>query len=174
MSRSSGPAADFVPPTERPVQVRPFAQFFMVFPMPGEPGNELAEFDLGPTPGGYLDLGLVTGGWIDGERLKARILTGFDYGVRRADDTHVPTLNLVCETEDGDRFLLSYRGQITNFSEFGKAARGEPGDVNRIDWKVMGTFSTSASAIDWLNRTQFVARGSLVPGGIHYWAYELD
>jgi hypothetical protein len=35
------------------------------------------------------------------------------------------------------------------------------------------TFHTSAPPIEWLNRTQVVARGSVVEGGVHYWAYQL-
>jgi hypothetical protein len=158
----------FEPPVERPVRVRPFAQFFMEFTVHGD-----AEYDLGPTPSGHLNLGVITGGWIAGDRLSGRVLTGIDYGIKRPDDTHVPKIGLVCQTDGGDRFLMSYEGLITPFSEVSKAQRGESFEPDRINWKVLMTFQTSAHPIEWLNRTQVVARGAVVPGGIHYWAYEL-
>lgn len=169
VSATAGSSPDFVPPPERGVQVRPFGQFFCVLASQGAP-----QYDLGPTPAGHMNIGVVTGGWIKGDRLDARILNGLDYGVRRTDDTHVPAIGLVCETDDGDTFLMSYSGLITPFSEVGKARRGEPHDADVINWKVLVTFSTSAPALDWLNRTQLVARGSVADGGFHYWAYELD
>ena len=156
------------PPKERPVHIRPFAQFFM----------ELASFsrptyDLGATPSGHRSVGVITDGWIDGDRLKGRILTGIDYGIRRPDNTHVPDIGLVCETDDGDQFLMSYTGVIEPWTEVHKARQGEPHDPDIINWKCLMTFQTSATAIEWLNRTQVVARGAFVEGGIHYWAYEL-
>jgi hypothetical protein len=159
----------FTPPAERPVQARPFAQFFMKFTAYGD-----LEYDLGPTPSGHLNLGVIEGGWIDGDRIKGRVLTGIDYGVKRPDDTHVPKIGLVCETDHGDRFLLRYEGIITPFSEVTKAQSGEPFNPAIVNWKVLMTFETSAPRIEWLNRTQAVARGAAVDGGIHYWAYELD
>ncbi|HWH98006.1 MAG TPA: DUF3237 domain-containing protein [Pseudolysinimonas sp.] len=169
---TSGPAFDA--PTERPMQLRPFAQFFMVFPSPGDADYPLAEYEIGETPAGRLNVGVVRGGWIKGERLNGRVLIGTDHGYRRTDDTHLLDISLVCETDAGERFLLSYEGFITPFSEYGKAARGEPHDPDLINWKIMARFSTAAPRIDWLNRTQVVARGSRVAGGIHYYAYELD
>lgn len=159
----------FEPPTQRPVQVRPFGQFFMVLASHGQP-----QYDLGPTPAGHFNLGVITGGWIRGDRLNARILNGLDYGLRRTDDTHVPDIGLVCETDAGEQFLMSYSGLITPFSEVAKARRQEPYDPDLINWKILVTFTTSAAGLDWLNRTQVVARGNVVEGGFHYWAYELD
>jgi hypothetical protein len=158
----------FTPPPERPVEIRPFAQFFMELASFDQPA-----FDLGPTPSGHRSLGVVEKGWIDGDRLKARILTGMDYGMRRPDNAHVPDIGLVCETDDGDSFLTLYTGLIEPLTEVGKARRGEPYDPDIINWKCLMTFQTSAPAIDWLNRTQVVARGSVAEGGFHYWAYEL-
>lgn len=158
----------FPTPSVRPVELRPFAQFFMRFTVDGE-----GEFDLGPTPSGHLNLGMIQGGWIEGEQLSGRVLTGMDHGVIRSDDTHVPSIGLICETTDGDRFLLSYQGMITPFSAVLATVRGEDVDPGVIDWKVMMTFHTSAPAIEWLNRVQVVARGSLVDGGIHYWAWSV-
>ena len=169
VSATSGPSADFVPPPERELKVRPFAQFFMTLSSYGQP-----EYDLGPTPEGHLSLGVITGGWIKGDRLNARVLDGIDYGLRRPDDTHVPVIGLVCETDAGDQFLMSYKGIITPISEVTKARRGEPFDPDLISWKIFVTFATSAPAIDWLNRTQVVGQGSVANGGFHYWAYELD
>ncbi|HWH97162.1 MAG TPA: DUF3237 family protein [Pseudolysinimonas sp.] len=165
----SGPPATFVPPPQRPVEVRPFAQFFMSLASYGKP-----QYDLGDTPAGHFNLGVITGGWITGDRLNARVLNGIDYGLRRTDDTHVPTIGIICETDDGDLFLMSYSGLISPFSEVGKARRGEPYDPDIINWKILVTFTTSAPAIEWLNRTQVVGRGTVVDGGFHYWAYELD
>lgn len=140
----------------------------MEFDLSGE-----SSYELGATPSGHLSIGVITNGWIDGDRLKGRILTGMDYGIRRPDDTHVPNIGLVCETHDGDQFLTSYTGLIEPLTEVHKALRGEPHDPDIINWKCFMTFQTSATTIDWLNRTQVVARGSVVEGGIHYWAYEL-
>jgi Protein of unknown function (DUF3237) len=156
-------------PEERPVQILPFAQFFMEF----DPSGQYS-YELGATPSGQRSIGLITSGWIDGDRLKGRILVGMDYGIRRPDDTHVPDIGLMCETHDGDQFLASYTGLIEPLTEVQKALHGEPHDPDIINWKCFMTFQTSAPAIDWLNRTQVVARGSVVEGGIHYWAYQLD
>jgi hypothetical protein len=140
----------------------------MEFDVAGE-----ASYELGATPSGHLSIGVITNGWIDGDRLKARILAGMDYGIRRPDDAHVPDIGLVCETHDGDQFLMSYTGLIQPLTEVHKALRGEPHDPEIIDWKCFMTFQTSATAIEWLNRIQVVARGSVVEGGIYYWAYQL-
>ena len=156
-------------PRERAIEVRPFGQILIVLASYARP-----QYDLGATPEGHLSLGRVAGGWISGERLNARILYGLDYGLRRPDDTHVPDIRLVCETDAGEKFLMSYKGLITPLSEFGKARRGEPYDPDIINWKILVTFTTSAPAIEWLNRTQVVGRGTVIEGGLHYWAYELD
>lgn len=132
------------------------------------------QYDLGPTPSGHLSLGIIAGGWIDGDRLRARILTGIDYGLRRSDDTHVPNIGLVCETDAGEQFLMSYNGVITPFTQVAKARQGQTYDPSLINWKILVTFATSAPAIEWLNRIQVVGRGTAVGGGFHYWAYELD
>lgn len=169
----SSKPSDFVSPQERPLGLVPFAEFFMVFPSPGDPGYDLAEYEIGETPAGRRNVGVIRGGWIKGERLNARIHIGMDHGFRRTDDTHELEINLVCETDEGASFLLSYIGFITPFSEYEKAANGEPHDLDVMNWKILASFSTADPSIDWLNRTKVVARGSRIPTGIHYWAYEV-
>jgi hypothetical protein len=153
---------------ERRVETVLLFEFFMKLASLSKPA-----YDLGPTPSGHRAVGEITGGWFRGDRLSGQVLTGIDYAIRRTDDTLVPDIRVVCQTDDGARFLMSYTGVIEPWSEVLKARKGEPHHPDSINWKSLVTFETSAPAYDWLNRTQVVARGAVVPGGFHYWAYEL-
>jgi hypothetical protein len=128
-------------------------------------------YELGPTPLGQLRGGLISGGRIEGERLRARILGGMDNGMIRPDDTFAPNIRLICETDDGDKFMVSYQGFVSPFTEFLKARRREPSNVTT--WRLIVTFATSAPAIEWLNLVHGVAVGTTVDGEVQMQVYEL-
>lgn len=153
---------------ERPVTTEFLFEFFMELASANRPA-----YDFGETPSGRRTVGSVTGGWVDGPRVKATVLEGTDYAVIRPDDAIVPNVKCMLRTDDRALILMSYTGYITSWSKVLAARRGEPVDLGDVDWKVTLTFDTSAPAYDWLNRTLAVARGGIGTGGFLYRAYEL-
>ena len=153
---------------DRPIELEFLFEFLMELASASKPAH-----DLGPTPSGHRAVGTITGGWVKGPRINARVIEGIDYAIRRPDNALVPDIRVVIETDDGAKILMSYKGVIEPWDEVLKARKGEPYDESKINWKVMITFETSAEKYDWLNRTQAVGRGAVVDGGFHYRAYEL-
>lgn len=152
----------------RPVTPEFLFEFFMELSSLSRPA-----FDFGDTPTGRRTTGTISGGWISGPRITARVLEGTDYAVSRPDDVLVPNIKCVVQTDDDALILISYTGIITPWSKVLEARRGNPVDLSDLEWKVNLSFETSAPRYDWLNRTLAVGRGTVAEGGFPYAAYEL-
>jgi Protein of unknown function (DUF3237) len=153
---------------DRPVRTEFLFEFFMELAAADRPA-----FDFGDTPGGHRTVGTVTGGWLDGPRVKAAVMGATDYAVLRGDDVLLPNVKCVLKTDDEALILMSYTGFIGPWSKILAVRRGEKADLGDVDWKVALTFDTSAPRYDWLNRTLAVARGGLGTGGFLYRAHRL-
>ncbi|RYH20623.1 MAG: DUF3237 domain-containing protein [Alcaligenaceae bacterium] len=135
--------------------------------------REAPGYDFGQTPSGHLRIGALSGGSIDGPRIKASILEASDYPIIRSDNVAVPDCKAVLRTDDDELVFMSYTGCIGPWTEFLAARQGKPYDADAIDWKILLSFQTSSSKYDWLNRTMAVGRGEFAEGGFRYQVYAL-
>lgn len=121
--------------------------------------------DLGQTPAGHRRIINITGGTIDGPRLRGRILAGgADWQVLRADGTADLHARYTIEADDGALIYVQNVGYRS--AEPAVLARLTAGEIVPPDeYYFMTTprFETSAPQHDWLNRTIVVGEAAREP-----------
>jgi hypothetical protein len=117
--------------------------------------------ELGVTPEGRRRIIPITGGTVEGPRLKATVLPGgADWQLVRADETLVLEARYTLSAEDGGLISVVNRGVRHAAPEIlRKLAAGEPVEPDSYYFRTTPLFDTAAPAHLWLTRTIFVARG---------------
>jgi hypothetical protein len=125
---------------------------------------------IGATPHGTRLIVPVTGGTVDGPRLKGKVLPGGgDWVLVRPDGVGELDVRSTIETHDGALLYVTYRGYLTRVMEL--IPRWSQGEAIPSDEHYFATtpyFETGASSYDWLQQTITVGIGALVPGGVRY------
>jgi hypothetical protein len=131
--------------------------------------------ELGETPLGTRRIIPITGGWVDGPRLKGIVLPGgADWQIARADGIVDLEARYSLEAEDGALISVANRGlRHAPEAVMARLAAGEPVDPSDYYFRTVPLFETAAPAHQWLTRTVFVARGARGPGLVEIWVYAM-
>jgi hypothetical protein len=127
---------------------------------------------IGPTSEGLRINFPISGGTVDGPRLKATVIPGgADYYRLRPDGVALIDVHATLKTDDGAVIYVEYRG-VSDMGEDGyeKGLQGQMPDVIRLH--VAPRFHTAHPSYLWMNRRQFIGIGESRPGS-NLVAYDL-
>lgn len=126
-------------------------------------------YQVGDFGGGMRTIYPVTGGTVDGPRLRGKVMPfGADFMVARADKVNVLDVRAVIRTEDGADIYAFYPGLLHQDS-LGPLAK-TPADG--MYFRTTPRFETGAEQYRWLNRILAVGVGWIdQPGTVSYKVY---
>jgi len=128
---------------------------------------------LGPTPAGVRRVIPITGGTVDGPRLRAEILPGgADWQLVHDDGTALIDTRYTARTDDGALIYLATSGIRTGPPEvLSRLAAGHDVDPADYYFRVSVHLEAAAPAYTWLNHTLFVAYAARLAGAVEYDLY---
>ena len=131
---------------------------------------------LAGTPAGVRQIFIVKGGWIEGPRIKGKLLPGGgDWALVRSDGAVQLDVRATLQTDDGALIYGTYGGLIVaEPAVFGRLLQAEDVPLDEYYFYTNPMFQTGAAQYAWLNRLIAIGRGKVVPGGVEYrvWAIE--
>lgn len=153
--------------TIRPPQLRPLCRY--------EAFLDPAAQAIGSTPFGRRTTVLITGGTVEGERIRGEVLPGGgDWAM--VDDSEVLHLDVraTFRTHDDALIHVTYQGLL---HPYGRDLRqrieaGELGE-DELYFRTTPRFETGAANYAWLNRLLAVGVGRLTARGVAYDVFEL-
>lgn len=138
---------------------------------------ELPQQDVGVAHFGQRLIAHVTGGTVEGERIRGRVLDGGgDWATIDARDVLRLDARVTWETHDGARIYVSYRGVLRPRAEARRmlAEGASPEEVGRrIYFRTGPIFETGDARYQWLNDMIAVAVGAVSASAVHYDVFEV-
>ena len=130
---------------------------------------------VGATPTAHRQVGLVTGGRFEGERLSGDVLGGgSDWQALRSDGSTRLDVRLHLRTDDGALILVRYRGLRHGPAEvMQRIATGEAVDPGEYYFRINPMFETASEAYGWLNRILAIGTGHRLSDGPIYNVFEV-
>ncbi|HEX5213641.1 MAG TPA: DUF3237 domain-containing protein [Pseudolabrys sp.] len=134
-----------------------------------------AIMNLGRTPYGERRIIDITGGTVQGAKLRGRILPGgADWQIVRGDGAADISARYTIETDAGARILVKSDGLRHGPPEvLERLARGDSVDPSLYYFRTVMRFETSDPAVDWLNRILALARGQREARAVRLDVYEV-
>lgn len=129
----------------------------------------------GNTPLGGRKIIMVTGGPVEGERVRGKILPGGgDWALTRADGSLALDVRLMLETDDNERIYMTYRGVRHGPENVMKLLNdGETVDPAEYYFRIVPLFETASEKYAWLNGIVAVGIGERLPIGPRYTVHEI-
>src|SRR5690606_6538370 len=124
-----------------------------------------APVEVGKTPFGQRRLIPLLGGIVEGPALKGIILPGgADFqSVRSPTFTDIHARYII-ETHEGERIYVENTGiRVASPEDIAALTRGEAVDPDRVYFRSIPRFETSAASWQWLNERLFVGTGARYP-----------
>jgi hypothetical protein len=125
-------------------------------------------------PMGERQIFVVTGGTIQGPKIKGAILPGGgDWATRRIDGVIQLDVRATVKTDDQAIIYATYSGLIdAEPATIVAAATGQDPPLSDYYFYTNPMFQAGAEKYQWLNRVVAVGRGRILPGGVEYrvWA----
>jgi Protein of unknown function (DUF3237) len=117
--------------------------------------------ELGATPSGRRRIIAITGGAVEGPRLRGAVLPGgADWQTIRGDGVAELEARYTLKAEDGGLIAVVNRGlRHGTEAAMKQLLAGEPADPGSYYFRSTPVFETAAPAYQWLTRTVFVASG---------------
>jgi hypothetical protein len=136
---------------------------------------ELAEIrHFGRTPHGERRVVDITGGQVDGPRLRGRVLPGADWQLVRPDGVTEIQARYGIETEAGARIVVTSEGLRHGPADvMQRLATGEAIDPSLYYFRTALRFETADSTLDWLNRILAVGHGARRARAVEIDVYEV-
>lgn len=135
--------------------------------------------DLGVGHFGRRMIAVVTGGEVEGERIKAKVLYGGgDWAlIDDARDTLRLDARVTWETHDGAKIFVSYKGVLRPRKEGGRQ-RAKGGTSTEEDYRTFyfrtnPIFETGDERYLWLNDIVTIGVGGVTKDGIKYDVFEI-
>jgi hypothetical protein len=130
---------------------------------------------VGQTPAGARDVGLVTGGRFEGQRLSGEVLGGgSDWQTLRPDGSTHLNVRLHLKTDDGALILARYQGlRHGPAGVMHKLAAGETVDPADYYFRINPMFETASGTYGWLNRILAIGTGHRPADGPVYNLFEV-
>ena len=131
--------------------------------------------NVGATPQGTRHIIYVTGGTIEGPKIKGVMLPGGgDWLIIRPDGATVLDVRAACRTDDGHIIYIYYRGISVMSPEVReRMSKGEAVDPSEYYFRTTPVFETASEKYGWLNRIISVGIGRLTPTGVAYKIYTI-
>jgi hypothetical protein len=124
---------------------------------------------IGAGPYGTRLVYEVTGGSLDGKRLKGKVLTGGADWLLIGPDVRVQFV-----TDDGAAIYAVYYGVLEMNEKVQRAiTAGSSTDYGDQYFRTNPRFETGDPRYSWLNHTVFVAEGRVVPHAVEYKVYRV-
>jgi len=123
---------------------------------------------VGPTPLGERRIIPITGGRVEGERLRGEVLPGgADWQIVRADGAAVLEARYCVRAEDGALIFVVNTGiRVAAPDVLARLARGEPVAPREYYFRTTPRFETSAPRYAWLNDVVAVGSAVRTPGAV--------
>jgi hypothetical protein len=130
---------------------------------------------VGGPPGLGRRVGPITGGTVDGARIRGTILpNGSDWQIERSDGALTLDGRIVISTEDGALIAMTYTGLRHGPADtMARLNRGENVDATSYYFRIAARFSTSAPRYEWVNRILAFGVGDRGAHGPLYEVYEI-
>jgi hypothetical protein len=130
---------------------------------------------VGATPYGNRHIMYITGGTIEGPKIKGVVVPGGgDWLVIRPDRAVILDVRAVCRTDDDQIVYTLFRGvNIMSREVREKMAKGEEVDPSEYYFRITPVFETASEKYDWLNRIVAVGVGRPTPTGVGYKIYAI-
>ncbi len=130
---------------------------------------------IGAGPFGPRSFFEVTGGTLEGKRLRGKILTGGgDWLLGGSDGFARLDVRAQFMTDDGAAIYCSYFGIIEMSDKVANAlASGAKTDYPDQYFRTAPRFETGDPRYAWLNQSVFVAEGRVGPGYVEYKVYRV-
>ncbi len=133
---------------------------------------------IGKAHFGRRMIAALTGGEVEGERLRGRVMpSGGDWATIDDRDTLRLDARITFETHDGALIYVSYRGVLRPLSVAHKHARngGPQNDEEHAEiyFRTTPMFETGDERYAWLNDIVAVGLGASVGGAVRYDVFEL-
>jgi hypothetical protein len=130
---------------------------------------------VGPTPGAYRRIGMVSGGSFEGERLSGEVLDGgSDWLTVRSDNATTLDVRLVLRTHDDALICMTYRGVRHGPPDIlERIDKGEVVDPANYYFRITPSFETAVTHYDWINRVVAVGLGHRRAEGPIYSVFEV-
>ncbi|MEQ3651400.1 DUF3237 domain-containing protein [Hyphomonas sp.] len=127
---------------------------------------------------GQRMIAALTGGILEGERLRGRVVPGGgDWATIDDSDTLRLDARVTLETHDGALIYLSYRGVLRPMSKVRQfSSRGGPkSDEERkqIYFRTAPFFETGDERYSWLNNIVTLGMGESIGGAVRYDVFEV-
>jgi hypothetical protein len=131
--------------------------------------------DVGTTPHGTRRIVYVTGGTVEGPKVKGVVLPGGgDWPIVRPDGGIVLDVRAAFRTDDGQIIYAYYRGLSTiRIDMLGRILMGEAVDPSEYYFRTTPVFETASEKYSWLNRVVAVGIGQFLPAGVAYKVYAI-
>jgi hypothetical protein len=131
--------------------------------------------DVGNTPHGVRRIFYVTGGTLEGPKVKGIVLPGGgDWCIGRPDGAIVLDVRVAFRTDDGHAIYAYYRGLSTIQDDtVGRILMGEAVDPSEYYFRTTPVFETASEKYGWLNRLLAVGVGQFLPTGVAYKVYAI-
>ena len=134
--------------------------------------------DLGPGPLGQRVIANVTGGNVDGDRLKGTISgAGADWLLVGPDGFGRLDVRVTFKTHDGAAIYVQYHGVVQVTEDMAAILGGASQSVDYGDQYFFTNprLETGDERYKWVNQTQFIGQGRLVPGPtVEYRVYRVE
>jgi hypothetical protein len=131
--------------------------------------------DVGNTPHGMRRIFYVTGGTLDGPKIRGTVLPGGgDWCIVRPDGAIVLDVRVAFCTDDGHAIHAYYRGLSTiQIDLLGRILVGEAMHPSEYYFRTTPVFETASEKYGWLNRVLAVGIGQFLPTGVAYKVYAI-
>lgn len=136
----------------------------------------LAEpIDVGAVPSGGRRVFDTTGGWLDGPRLKGRVMpSGGDWLLIGNDGVGRLDVRALVETDDGAKIYFQYHGVlVVNEAVVGALTSGGETQFGDTYYMTSPRFETGHPDYAWLNTVVTIGEGRLLPGAVEYRVFEV-
>ena len=132
-----------------------------------------APHEVGKTPLGKRRVIPITGGEVQGDGWRARVLPGgADFQLIVADNMAQLDARYLLETDGGDLIFVQNKALRVAAPEVtAKLIRGEPVDPALVYFRCFPSFETAAPALAWINERLFVGTGVRRPDRVEISVY---
>lgn len=130
---------------------------------------------MGTTPHGTRTIVYVTGGYIEGPKIKATVLPGGgDWLLGRSDGSRVMDVRAAVRTDDGQFIYTYYRGYLNIPPEMlQRIYKGEKVDPSEYYFRTTPVFETASEKYAWLNNIVAVGIGTMSATAVAYKVYSI-
>ena len=131
--------------------------------------------DVGAGPAGVRRIFDVTGGRVEGPRVRGRVLpSGGDWLLVGADGVGRLDVRATLATDDGAFVYTQYHGVVTfNAKVVGAMTEGGELDFGDTYFMIAPRFETGDARYAWLNAIVAVGQGRLLPNAVEYRIFEV-